>query len=139
MPKTPEPTIRALEIAEWMATQAGDVGVETAAVLHALVAERNTLRERVAALEADARRLDWLQDNDAIGLLDRLKLGGYHGAFDSFPFLIFTFLGVIAFAVGEELHDYTTNTETLEIIRRLEEITSDTQRRVRLAESPEGI
>ncbi len=41
---------------------------------------------------------------DAIGLLDRLKLGGYHGAFDSFHFLIFTFLGVIAFAVGEELH-----------------------------------
>jgi len=37
------------------------------------------------------------------------------------------------------LHDYTTNTETLEIIRRLEEITSDIQQRVRLAESPEGI
>lgn len=37
------------------------------------------------------------------------------------------------------LHDYTTNTEALEIIRRLEQITSDIQKRVRLAESPEGI
>ena len=41
---------------------------------------------------------------DAIGLLDRLKLHGYHGAFESFHFLIFAFLGLIAFAVGEELH-----------------------------------
>jgi len=41
---------------------------------------------------------------DAVGLLDKLHLGGYHEAFESFHFLIFTFLGVIAFALGEELH-----------------------------------
>jgi len=40
----------------------------------------------------------------AIGLLDRLHLEGYERAFGSFHFAIFAFLGVIAFAIGEELH-----------------------------------
>lgn len=40
----------------------------------------------------------------AIGLLDRLRIDGYEDAFEGFHFLIFAFLGVIAFAVGEELH-----------------------------------
>lgn len=41
---------------------------------------------------------------EAIGVLDKLHMQGYHAAFDSFHFVIFTFLGVIAFALGEELH-----------------------------------
>jgi len=40
----------------------------------------------------------------SVGILDKLHLQGYHDAFESFHFLIFTFLGVIAFALGEELH-----------------------------------
>lgn len=38
------------------------------------------------------------------GLLDKLHINGYHDAFESFHYLIFAFLGVIAFALGEELH-----------------------------------
>ncbi len=36
------------------------------------------------------------------------------------------------------LHDYNTDSEALELIRRLEEITTDIQRRVGAGESPEG-
>jgi mannitol/fructose-specific phosphotransferase system IIA component (Ntr-type)/NhaP-type Na+/H+ or K+/H+ antiporter len=38
------------------------------------------------------------------GLLGLVHVEGYDRAFDSFHFIIFTFLGVLAFAVGEELH-----------------------------------
>lgn len=41
---------------------------------------------------------------DFVGLLPKLHAASYHAAFGSFHFFIFTFLGVIAFAVGEELH-----------------------------------
>jgi Kef-type K+ transport system membrane component KefB len=38
------------------------------------------------------------------GFLDKLHIHGYHAAFESFHYIIFAFLGVIAFALGEELH-----------------------------------
>ncbi len=41
---------------------------------------------------------------ETVGVLEKLHMHGYHAAFDSFHFVIFTFLGVIAFALGEELH-----------------------------------
>jgi len=39
-----------------------------------------------------------------IGIFEKINLEGYKGAFDSFHFFLFAFLGVIAFALGEELH-----------------------------------
>ena len=41
---------------------------------------------------------------EAMGLLEFFNISGYKHAFDTFHFVIFTFLGVIAFAFGEELH-----------------------------------
>jgi len=41
---------------------------------------------------------------EAMGLLEFFNISGYKQAFDSFHFVIFAFLGVIAFAFGEELH-----------------------------------
>ena len=41
---------------------------------------------------------------EALGFLNKPLLTSYCAAFDSFHFIVFTFLGVIAFALGEEMH-----------------------------------
>lgn len=40
----------------------------------------------------------------SVGVLDALNIANYGQAFETFHFIIFAFLGVIAFAIGEELH-----------------------------------